>query len=582
MLTTEQQKAIPAEVHAAETVWFDAANKEMDLGLEARTGNLEYDAIQLKYAEAEKVFASYGYGCDSYGLFLVEGAMTLPLAAIAPSIFQQAIYDFITDGEGSAVVNAVAGSGKTTTIVQAARLIPALATASFVAFNKAIATELGTKLPSHVRSQTLNAMGFGAWVRSCPGRLIVDSMKTRKIMDDVVPEAEYKIYTAALPRLVGLAKSVGIVPVGSKGDGLTEDTDFNWQEIIDFYELEIGPKGTASRLIELAREVLLESNKKGCKLIDFDDQLYLPVVMGARFFQNDYLFVDEAQDVNMIQREMLRRALKKSGRLIAVGDPCQAIYGFRGADHNAIESIKDEFSAIELPLSISYRCPRSVVELAQQYVPHIMPSETAPEGLVEYPEKFTVGEFQPNDVVVCRCTAPVVALAYKLIRSKVACFVMGREIGQGLVTIIDKMKATNVDDLSDKLIEYRLREVTRLERAKQDQKADALNDRVDTIEVFIDGLGEDDRSIQKLKKDISALFSDNMQASAVKLMTQHKSKGLEADRIFILNFDLNEKFMAKVSNQQKQEYNLAYVAVTRAKKHLTFINSKMFNQKGGR
>lgn len=503
--------------------------------------------------------------------------------AITPSIFQQAIEDFVETGSGSAVIIAVAGSGKTTTIVRAARLIPKQATASFVAFNKAIALELGAKLPSHVRAQTLNAMGFGAWVRMCSGKLFVDGTKTRKIMDDVVPEAEAKIYAAALPRLVSLAKSVGIVPAGAKGSytPLTEDTDYNWKEIIDFYELEIGPKGTPCRLVELAREVLKESIKTANRVIDFDDQLYMPVISHANFYQNDFLFVDEAQDVNLIQRAMLRMALKKNGRLIAVGDPCQAIYGFRGADHNAIDNIKDEFSAIELPLSISYRCPRSVVALAQEYVPHILPHETAPEGLINRPEKFAVTEFQPSDIVICRCTAPVVALAYKLIRSKISCFVMGREIGQGLVSIIDKMKADGVDDLIVKLSTYRTRETTRLVAAKQDNKADALNDRVDTIDVFIDGLEETGRTINQLKNDISSLFSDNMQSQAVKLMTQHKSKGLEADRVFILDFALNEKFMGKSSNQQKQEVNLVYVAVTRSKSTLTFIDSKMF-KKGGR
>lgn len=499
-----------------------------------------------------------------------------------PSPFQQNIYDFIEHGTGSAVVIAVAGSGKTTTIVNAARLIPQNATASFVAFNKAIAMELATRLPSHVRSQTLNAMGFGAWTRSCSGRVNVDSYKTRKVMDDIVPENEQKIYSA-LPRLIGLAKSVGLVPqvVGSKYKGLSEDSDYNWIELIDTYELEVGEKGTIERFVELAREVLTASIQRACRVIDFDDQLYMPVISGSRFYQNDYLFVDEAQDVNKIQREMLRRALKPGGRLIAVGDPRQAIYGFRGADHTAIDNIKAQFSAVELPLSISYRCPRSVVKLAQEYVSHILPHDAAPEGQVEYPKEFSVAEFKPNDVVVCRCTAPVVALAYRLIRSKVACFVMGREIGQGLVSIIDKMKAKDVDELSLKLDNHLARETARLYAAKQDNKAQALEDRVETINVFLDGLEEDNRSIEKLKNDISALFSDNMQASAVKLMTQHKSKGLEADRVFILDFSLNEKFMAKASHQQKQEYNLAYVAVTRAKSHLTFIDSKMF-KKGGR
>lgn len=150
------------------------------------------------------------------------------------------------------------------------------------------------------------------------------------------------------------------------------------------------------------------------------------------------------------------------------------------------------------------------------------------------------------------------------------------------MSIIDKMKASDVDDLSIKLQAHRMRETARLYAIKQDNKAEALEDRLDTIEVFLDGLDTDDYTIQRLKNDISSLFSDNMQSFAVKLMTQHKSKGLEADRVFILDFALNEKFMSKASNQQKQEYNLAYVAVTRSKRELTFIDSKMFKTEGAR
>lgn len=504
---------------------------------------------------------------------------------VTPSVFQKKIYNFVEHETGSGVVIAVAGSGKTTTIVEAANLIPMHATASFVAFNKAIATELSFRLPKHVRSQTLNAMGYAAWCRSCTRRPSVDSYKTRNIMEEVVPSTQYSMYSAALPRLVSLAKSIGIVPRDCQKvpteNGLTEDADYNWQELIDFYELSIGERGTPEQLIEYSREVLNRSIKVAWEVIDFDDQLYMPVVAQSNFFKNDFLFVDEAQDVNMVQRAMLRMALKPNGRLIAVGDPCQAIYGFRGADHNAIDNIKEEFSAVELPLSISYRCPRSVVALAQQYVPHILPHDAAPEGEVLHPTTWDIKQFQANDVVICRCTAPVITLAYKLIRARIPCFVMGREIGQGLVNIIDKMKANNIEELREKLDKYRLREAERLRRLKQDSKLDALEDRMNTIDLFIDELDENDRTIAALRNSISSLFSDNMQAQAVKLMTQHKSKGLEADRVFILDFFLNEKFMDKPGNQQRQETNLAYVAITRAKKQLTFITSKMM-KKGGR
>ncbi len=497
-------------------------------------------------------------------------------STFTPSAFQQAIYNFVENGTGSAVVIAVAGSGKTTTIVNAANLIPERAVASFVAFNKAIAVELGERLPKHVRSQTLNAMGFAAWSRACQGgpRLFVDGSKVSKIVEKVLPEG--KRISGSVTRLVSLAKSVGIVTVAGY-HGLTEDTDYNWLELVNQYDLmaSVDEKEDPLDAIRYARLALTESIQSARRVIDFDDQLYMPVISRSSFFKNDYLFVDEAQDVNMVQRAMLRMALKPAGRLIAVGDPYQAIYGFRGADQNAIENLKADFSAIELPLSISYRCPRAVVELAQQFVPHIQAAPTAVEGTINHPAKYSVAQFNPQDVVICRTTAPLIALAYKMIRARKACYVMGREIGQGLVGVITKLNAKGIDNLQDKLRTYEDREVARFTKAKQEARADAVRDRVATIELFIEELPETDRTIPALCNSISSLFSDNMQAQAVKLMTQHKSKGLEAADVFILDWELNEKFMDK-GGAGSQEPNIAYVAITRSKRTLTFVDSKMF------
>jgi DNA helicase II / ATP-dependent DNA helicase PcrA len=67
-----------------------------------------------------------------------------------PSKYQKAIYSFIENGKGNAVVEAVAGSGKTTTIVEATSRIPPKDRAIFVAFNKSIATELSKKLQNKI------------------------------------------------------------------------------------------------------------------------------------------------------------------------------------------------------------------------------------------------------------------------------------------------------------------------------------------------------------------------------------------------------------------------------------------------
>jgi superfamily I DNA/RNA helicase len=101
--------------------------------------------------------------------------------------------------------------------------------------------------------------------------------------------------------------------------------------------------------------------------IDFDDMLWLPVILGHKFSTLDWLFVDEAQDTNDIQIEILERSLGHSSRFVAVGDPHQAIYGFRGANSDALDKIVARFACRTLPLSVSYRCSKAVVAEAQKF-----------------------------------------------------------------------------------------------------------------------------------------------------------------------------------------------------------------------
>jgi superfamily I DNA/RNA helicase len=490
------------------------------------------------------------------------------------SQYQERIFTFVTTGRGSAVVIAVAGSGKTTTIVECANRIPAALSCGFVAFNKSIAEELKTRLPKHVKSQTLNGMGFSAWARFCSGKLTVDGTKVRGLIDKVVPQVDFVFYAAALRKLIGLAKSIGLVPEGIPNTiSLVRDTDQAWFDLMEHHDVEFEEGADPLKGLEYARAVLKLDIEQGQSVVDFDDQLYLPVIYRARFWQNDWLFVDEAQDVNAIQRAMLRRALKPGGRLIAVGDPAQAIYGFRGADTDAIENIKAEFGAIELPLTISYRCPQAVVREAQQYVAHIEASPAAPEGVVKWVPLHSVRSFQASDAVLCRNTAPLVDLAYKCIRAQVGCRVLGREIGQGLVSLINKMKSKSVPLMVQRLEMYLERETAKFMAKKQEERAAALADKVETIRVFVDQLSEvpSQRTVPNLIRSIESLFSDDNRASILTLCTVHKSKGLEWQRVFVYEPALMPSSYARQAWQKQQEVNLQYVAVTRSKSELYYI-----------
>lgn len=472
------------------------------------------------------------------------------------STFQTSIFAFIESGTGNAIVEAVAGSGKSTTIIEGMKKVRG--NSIFLAFNKAIADELKAK---GVNARTFHSLTFGPVMRlkNAQGPTMD---KLRRLCRENMSSQHLKLYSAFAMKLVGLAKQQGV-------GFLTPDTIETYQAICNHHDIEPDSnEADFGRALEYAQELLAWSNESD--MVDFDDMLYWAVRDRVNLPKFDFVFVDEAQDTNMIQRELLRMIMGPNSRMIAVGDPAQAIYGFRGADSESLNNIAREFNAVTLPLSISYRCASSVVKYAQQWVSHIQAREGAPEGLVQHHEQqWDVGMFLPNDLVVCRKSAPLLQLAFRCIRNNIPVQILGKEIGDGLKSLIDKMGAKTLEQLTEKLSAYMMREVAKAKKDDDDAKVEAITDKVGCILFMIDGLKEDRRDIASLKAGIDYLFKDK--SICVKLCTIHKSKGLEAERVFWLNRNECPAQWARREHQRVEEVNLCYVAATRAKRELHCI-----------
>lgn len=498
----------------------------------------------------------------------------------SPSPYQQAIFDFVTLDQGSAVVIAVAGSGKTTTILNALPLIPRDQSVQLFAFNKSIADKLKAEIAPlglrNVFASTFHSVGYQAVCRYLGLKNVnTQSNKLRTLCRAKLSWRDRSQYESFICRLVGLAKGEGL-------GALFPDTRPAWQALIDHHDLSLDTKeadeGTA---IDLARDLLIWSREAAEQdfLIDFDDQLYLPIFWGLQLPQYDWVLVDEAQDTNPVRREFLTRSLRAGGRLIAVGDPRQAIYGFTGASHDAIDLIRANWNATELPLSVCYRCPTAVVEKAQEIVDYIEPAPNAPAGVVRSSTVRTVlPELGPEDAVLCRNTAPLVDLAYFCIGQGIGCQILGRDIGKGLQSLVDRMKAFDINDLEQKLSNYSLREGAKLRAKDQEARAEALSDRVSCLNTIIDHLPEPERGLDGLRMALERLFGDQEGSSGpnrlLTLSTVHKAKGREWRKVAILAPELMPARWAKQPWQQAQEKNLQYVAWTRATEELIFLEGK--------
>jgi DNA helicase II / ATP-dependent DNA helicase PcrA len=493
-----------------------------------------------------------------------------------PSAAQQAFFDWINNSTGSAILEAVAGAGKTTTILEGIDRMQGRVWLGV--YNKKMGEELKAKIAAHSRlrfrdglyTSTFHSAGFSALRFAFKGIDVCDK-KVQKIAKAIVANGR-----ADLAHLIGpvcdcvsMAKNRGIGAACSIAD------DRAWTTMIENYDLDASlPEGASlSQLIKMSQVVLKRSNED-VSTADFDDMVYLPIQRNLRMLTHEWVLVDEAQDTNPMRRAMAHKLLAREGRLVAVGDRFQSIFGFSGADNDSLDTIAAEFKAVRLPLTVSYRCPVAIVEHARHVVNHIEAHEGAPKGNVgtaSYEEMFRLA--RPGDAVLCRFNKYLVDACFKFIRAGVAARIEGRSIGEGLLKLASRFKVKTLDALERKVDEYRAREVRRLEAADKGEKADRVVDQCDTLQALISRAMERSmQSVDDLRAMIDEMFADESKDCVV-LCSVHKSKGLEWNTVFLLGRnELMPSCRARTEDQVAQEDNLIYVAITRAKRELVEVS----------
>jgi len=466
---------------------------------------------------------------------------------------QIAIFNCIAQTDDHLIVNAGAGTGKTTTIVESATLLPNGTKAAFLAFNKSIATELAERLPTDVEAKTFHAFGFAA-IREAGVKTRVNGFKVNNIIKDLLGG---DFYAAPLKKLVSLIK--GSLIEGNDRKAINR--------LIDEYNINFNSEREEEIAIQAIPSILTMC-KTQTHLIDFDDMIWMPLVNDYPFPKYDVLFVDEAQDFNESQREMISKCVN-GGRCIIVGDRNQAIYGFRGADSNSINLFRKRLekgsrNITELPLSITWRCPNTVVKEANRYVKEFSAPDFAIDGSVVVEAPFLP---QRNDMVLCRYNAPLVSAFYDLISQGKSAYVLGRDMTKGLITAVQKVSKNNnmgVEEFKQLFEQDFTYNYQRLLNQNKENQAMALEDKRDCIMIFV----QKATTVGGIIEEIKRVF-DGSDKGEIMLSTVHKAKGLEADNVYIL---ATERMPHPFGN--KEENNICYVAITRAKKNLFFVGPR--------
>lgn len=474
---------------------------------------------------------------------------------LTPTHEQQAIIEAAKSTKDNLLINALAGAAKTSTLVMIAHALPGTPTLS-LAFNKRIATEMADRLPGHVMCKTLNAIGHGVWAQASAKRLTLNTRKSYEILKAIVDGLSrrekgeaYESFSETL-KLIGKAKLAGYIPERcSLGRRLVSCEEF-WQDLEDEDLIE------QKELVDAALIEGIAQSYKG--IIDFDDQIYMPTLFGGTFPKFPLVLVDEAQDLSAINHAMLEKLVVN--RLIAVGDPFQSIYAFRGAMSTSMATLRERFIMKEMNLSISFRCPRSIVERARTRAPHMQWPSWAEEGAVNAPTEWSSHDILDNSAVICRNNAPLFRLAFNLIRAGRGVTVVGSDIGPSLIKALKKLGPEDMTyEQANKAIDTW--ETERLRKAKG--KA-ATKDKAECLRVFL-SVG------QSLAGAIAYAESIFKSAGPIQLLSGHKSKGLEWDHVFHLDPSRIPSPYAESADEEEQELNVRYVIETRAKKSLTLI-----------
>lgn len=500
---------------------------------------------------------------------------------------QKEVIDFINNGSGSLLVNARAGSGKTTVIVEALKEVPETERVLYIAYNLHIVNKIKEMIPETPRIKicTYHSLGLGI--------LYSDLKKDIKIN-----EFKYEAY---------ITKHVNTLSNNeSKNMNKTDLKNYirNILELCNYARYNYFQSAKEMTILcekygiepiyneEKAVVKVLEWGSSHINEIDFTDMVWLPIELNlpAKNFKFDWEFIDEVQDSSPIQQELFKKCLKSNGRRIMVGDENQCINAWCGADTSAFEKLKKLENTEQKNLPISHRCSEAVIKFAQTIVKDINVSNHAKKGEVEVFKHLK--DVKEGDMILCRINEPLIRLYFKFISKGKRAYIIGRKIGKNILELIsDTGEKKLAYDLEGKGVIPHLyynfftdieRKIETLGISKDSicELPEVVN-KLDEIRM-IETIAKEAKDLDKLKKMVEKMFiaDDNEEeedihnkdrSDMITLSSIHRAKGLESDNVFLACPSIWKSPFARSPMELKSEENLKYVSITRAKNNFYYL-----------
>jgi len=542
---------------------------------------------------------------------------------------QKKIFDFVKNENTHGIIDAVAGAGKTTTIMECANYITNKNDVLFCAFNNSIATEISRKFHERgingVTVKTIHSLGWHILhANNSSGKDIKlennkyqELLKAAEVKDalkphyenilrinDLDPTNEFDDRNKFAVNNLLSRTSERLLEINQKFRAtLTKENIEDFQNMVIHYgifnSIEVNKKNFKEELLEYFRCTvkLLEFGdalSQRSMIIDYTDMLYLPYKWKMQpITKYGFLFIDECQDLSNSQFAIAAKYGRVNGRILAVGDPRQSIYGFTGADIDSFNRVKSYTKAVQLPLTTCFRCPKKVIELAKTIREDIIGTKTEDGNVtkISFDEVITLAK--PGDLIISRLRAPLVLMVFTFIDKNIKVQIHEDEVREILNELKSIFKQNELNVIiatlpeqferiktevmgrwkwiikknADRIVDKTERNIHIENETKYlEKKLEFLHKKYEQWKEECPNLTE---IIKKIRDFISA--TDN----PIKLSTIHRAKGLENDRVFVLNYDELPYVRLEQKDWEKtQELNLKYVAVTRAMKELFLIESK--------
>lgn len=541
-----------------------------------------------------------------------------------PSTYQQDILDFfLNNPQSNMLVNALAGSGKSTT---ACMLSEHSKTSDlYIAFNASVVEEFKKKIKNpKTKVMTMHSLaysimlynveqeskdsgekpkGFGS--QRSKRTVNLDNFKPHKILDEEITK-RYGRYIEFAKR--GFLKDNYVNLYNLCRLTLTDmSSNKDVSRLIDDHVLFLyyGDEGySAPDISEITSTLKILDTKSRQQfetqgIIDFTDMLWITFnklkydnweVPYWALYTN--IYCDEVQDFSNIQLNFLKFIKRAKGRYVFIGDFHQAIYNFAGANAQAFNQIPKMFAPVEtFDLPICYRCAKShLSRVNREYGIPILPCDDAPMGFVKTIDKNKISEYaKAGDMVISRKNKWIAEVVLDLARNGTPIFIEDKEMVGAIKRQILSSKCTSVGTLekflqkvisnyNKKLFEIVSKNVReggheekRLEAvAETNSKIDNTSFLLEILEGYLENHTPSD-SVSKFSDFVDKLLNTTPSPDCVRLCSIHKAKGLEATNVFVLN-EAKINFDFRNSKEQNvQEKNLSYIATTRAKEGLYLV-----------